>query len=303
MCSTRVQMWAAALLLSVGCASVPAPIVRVGDDDPGARILGLVSCGSRDGDVRLDPAKPLVLFVPGHGDSGERYAGLAYQFELEGKQAACFVYDDRASLDESAARLVAALEQIQTRLDPGRITVLGHSLGGLVARRALVADRPSPLRPNGFTYTLVTVATPFGGIRSAADCGRTWLHLLTLGTSAAVCGLVAGGTWQELPPSSEFMRHPGTLLPEVTEELGVVTEERGACRRRTVLGDCDEPDTVFTLGEQRNATVEADPRWIRVQVAAGHAEIVGDPGTPPVKLIAILQERGILQPPLRTAQP
>jgi pimeloyl-ACP methyl ester carboxylesterase len=286
---------AAVVILSGGCASTPAPLVHVGRDDPGAPIPGLVVCGADAAELQLDPARPLVLFVPGRGDSGERYAALSYHFEIEGKQTACFAYDDRASLEESAGGLARALAALQARLPPGRITVIGHSLGGLVARRALVAERERRLDPGAFTYTLVTVAAPFGGIRSAADCGRTWLHLLTLGASAAVCGLVAGHTWQEIPPNSDFMRRPGTLLPAVTEVIGVLTLERGACRRRSLRGGCDEPDAVFSLGEQRNPIVEADPRWSRVQVVAGHVEIVGDPGTPPTKLIAILQERGILQ--------
>jgi len=290
-------VWSAVVLLSGGCAATPAPLVHVGRDDAGAPIPGLVVCGADGAEVQLDPALPLVLFVPGRADSGERYAALSYHFEVEGKQTACFAYDGRGSLEESAGRLAQALGALQARLPPGRITIIGHSLGGLVARRALVAERERRLEAGPFTYTLVTVATPFGGIRSAADCGRTWLHLLTLGASAAVCGLVAGQTWQEIPPNSDFMRRPGTLLPAVTEAIAVVTLERGACRRRGLRGGCDEPDAVFSLSEQRNPTVEADPRWIRVQIAAGHVEIVGDPGTPPTKLISILKERGILQAP------
>lgn len=300
----RRAAWAAVVLLSGGCATAPAPLVHVGRDDPGAPIPGLVVCGADGAEVQLDPAQPLVLFVPGRADSGERYAALSYRFEVEGKQTACFAYDGRDSLEESAGRLAQVLGALQARLPPGRITVVGHSLGGLVARRALVVERARRLDPGPFTYTLVTVATPFGGIRSAADCGRTWLHLLTLGASAAVCGLVAGQTWQEIPPNSDFMRKPGTLLPAVTEAIAVVTLERGACRRQGLRGGCDEPDAVFSLGEQRNPAVEADPRWTRVQVAAGHVEIVGDPGTPPTKLISILQERGILQPePLQPPAP
>lgn len=290
-------VWVAAVFLSGGCASIPAPLVHVGKDDPGAPIPGLVVCGASAAELQLDPARPLVLFVPGRADSGERYAALSYHFEVEGKQTACFAYDHRDSLEDSATRLSEVLGALQERLPAGRITIIAHSLGGLVARRALVADRERRLEPGGFTYTLVTVATPFGGIRSAADCGRNWLHLLTLGASAAVCGLVAGQTWQEIPPNSDFMRRPGTLLPAVTESIGVVTLERGACRRRSFRHGCDEPDVTFSLGEQRNAVVEADPRYTRVQIAAGHLEIVGDPGTPPTKLIRILQERGVLEPP------
>jgi pimeloyl-ACP methyl ester carboxylesterase len=293
----RRAVWAAVLLFSGGCATAPAPLVHVGPDDPGAPIPGLVVCGARGAELQLDPARPLVIFVPGRADSGERYAALSYHFEVEGKQTACFAYDDRGSLEESASRLTQVLAALQRRLPPGRITIIGHSLGGLVARRALTTERARGLESGAFTYSLVTVATPFGGIRSVADCGRTWLHLLTLGVSAAVCGLVAGETWQETPPSSSFVRKPGTLIPAVTEAIAVVTLERGACRRRSLRGGCDESDAVFSLTEQRNLAVEADPRWSRVQITAGHVEIVGHPGTPPTKLIAILQDRGILAAP------
>lgn len=291
--------------LSVGCRSVPASMVRVGAQDPGGRIRGLTACEGEASDLALDPGRPLVLFVPGRGDPGDRYAELAWRFARQGAQVTCFEYDDRESLDVSSAGLIQALEQLEARLPPGRITLIGHSQGGLVARRALIAERPDRLRTApGFSYTLVAVAAPFAGVRSAADCGRTWLHVLTLGASALVCSMIAGDAWRELPPGSPFMRAPGTLLPEVSEAIGVVTQERGACRRRTVAGDCDESDKVFSAGEQRNRLVEADPRWTRVEVAAGHEEIVGYVGSPPLKLLSVLEARGVLQPlPDRVARP
>jgi len=42
--------------------------------------------------------------------------------------------------------------------------------------------------------------------------------------------------------------------------------------------------------------VEADPRLKRVQVNAGHVEIVGDKRAVPRKLISILQDQGVLRP-------
>lgn len=286
-------------LLVAGCRSMAAPEVQLGAGEPGdaAAIPGLTACGSSPAALALDPGRPLVLFVPGKGDRGGRYAELAWRFERVGAQTACFTYDDRASLEVSSAQLIRALEAVEARLRPGRITLVAHSQGGLVARRALVAERQDRVETvAGFTYTLVTAATPFGGVKSARDCGRLWLHILTLGTSAAVCNLVAGDAWQELPPNSRFIRHPGTLVPEVTEAIAVVTQERGICRRRTPGGGCDESDTVFSMGEQRNAAIEADPRWVRVEVAAGHDEIVGDLGTPPLKLIGVLEAQGLLAP-------
>jgi hypothetical protein len=50
------------------------------------------------------------------------------------------------------------------------------------------------------------------------------------------------------------------------------------------------------LQEQRNAAIDRDPRARVEEVAAGHIEIVGDQRVAPVKLIAILQRNGILNP-------
>ncbi len=306
MASVRWARWTLwVILLCAGCASIPVSLVRTGEGDPGVPVRGLVACGeSEDAPLLLDPARPLVLFVPGRGDPGTRYREIASRFELQGEQVVCFVYDQRQSLEESSARLIRALEELESRLPPSRIVVVGHGTGGLLARRALIRERKGALHTGaGYSYTLVTVAAPFAGIRSSADCGRRWLQVFTLGASALVCDIVAGETWKELPPGSPFVTHPGTLLPEVLESIQVITDEHGACRRRAVDGSCLVPDSVFSLGEQRNPAIESDPRLHVIQVAAGHAEIVGEVGVPPAKLIAVLEKEGLLNPSMRVAMP
>src|SRR5512142_382216 len=199
------KWWVMWVLLSGGCAStVPVSMVRTSDAASGVPVPGLITCGAEgDGQLELDPARPLVLVVPGRGDTGMRYRELSWRFEQQGQQVACFDYDDRESLDQSSGRLIRAIAKLKTMLPPSRIVLLGHSQGGLIARRALIGERKDALRGgDGFRYALITVAAPFGGIRSSADCGRTWLHILTLGVSAAVCNLVAGEAWQEFPPGS-----------------------------------------------------------------------------------------------------
>jgi hypothetical protein len=59
---------------------------------------------------------------------------------------------------------------------------------------------------------------------------------------------------------------------------------------------CVETDDIFSLSEQRSVPVEADSRVTRVEVNAGHVEIVGDKHVAPVKLIEILQQQGIVRP-------
>ena len=84
------------------------------------------------------------------------------------------------------------------------------------------------------------------------------------------------------------------LAPRVIDHLKIDTDERDTCRR-TEGGRCVEDDDVFSLAEQRNARVEADARVRRVEVSAGHVEIVGDKRVAPRKLITILQDQGVLR--------
>ena len=101
-----------------------------------------------------------------------------------------------------------------------------------------------------------------------------------------------------------LMVQPGTLLPAVTEYVKVVTDERGTCRRTDAAGRCVEDDYVFSTDEQYYHVVDTDERVVPFEVQAGHVEIVGTEGLVPTKLIALLQERGILActPPERRAE-
>lgn len=55
-------------------------------------------------------------------------------------------------------------------------------------------------------------------------------------------------------------------------------------------------DFIFAMAEQHNPLVETGSRSQRVEVRAGHVEIVGDKRLAPTKLIRILQEQGVLRP-------
>jgi hypothetical protein len=88
--------------------------------------------------------------------------------------------------------------------------------------------------------------------------------------------------------SQHSFREPGALVPQVSRFLKIDTDERGTCRREE-SGHCAKADEVFSLAEQRNSTVESDARAQRVEIHAGHVEIVGDKRVAPTKLIAIQQ--------------
>jgi pimeloyl-ACP methyl ester carboxylesterase len=259
------------------------------------KIPGLTPCTDNpDHSLHLDTTQPVYVLVHGCFGSSGQFRGLAQVLAFHGQQTVCFTYDDRAKLTDSATELRRAVDLLAEQTRAPQITIVGHSQGALIAHKSLTdlklaaPNRHADLR-------LVTISGPFDGIAVAETCGKTWLYPLTLGLLPLSCYAVTGAKWADITFSSPFIREPGTLVPQVSNFLKIDTDERGACRRMEDTR-CVEEDEVFSLAEQRNSLVEADRRALRVQVSAGHVEIVGDKRVAPTKLIAILQEQGVIRP-------
>jgi hypothetical protein len=172
--------------------------------------------------------------------------------------------------------------------------VIGHSQGGLVARRAFsreLDDAPTLASE----YSLVTISSPFAGIHAAHHCSLGWLHVISFGITAAICRGIAGRNWTEIHHKAEPVENPGELVPVVASYLQIRTDERGSCRVTRDDGSCAEDDFVFSLEEQRNPkTLTASVSEREVQ--AGHVAIVGQPGTVPEQLIGLLRAEGVMNP-------
>lgn len=242
----------------------------------------------------LDPDSPIVVLVHGCNDSAGRFTALAEVFEAHGQQAICFTYESRDTIELGARRLAAALAQLESRAPAQPISVIGHSQGGLVARRAL-SDALDDAPPLTTDYQLVTVSSPFAGIHAARHCGLNWLHGISLGITAAICRGVAGRNWTEIHDRSEPVESPGALLPVVRHYIQIRTDERGSCRHARDDGTCTQDDFVFSLAEQRNPRTHA-ASFRELEVEAGHVAIVGRPGTVPEQLIGLLQGEGVMNP-------
>ena len=195
----------------------------------------------------------------------------------------------------SSRQLSSALEQLAQSLDNKAVTLIGHSQGALIARKAMISDRPDTTIDSELQLRLVTVSGPFAGIASANSCVDPLMRALTLGLVGPMCRIITGDKWSEITHTSDFIRQPGILHPQVRDYLQIVTDERGTCRR-SVNGECIETDDVFSLDEQRNPIIDGHPITRIVEVKAGHVEIVGDSQVAPAKLIAILQQNGIMNP-------
>jgi len=294
-----------ALLIAValgGCATAHRPAGTEAPDPgrlPSAQravsVAGLRPCSDgADGTLQIDPSQPVNILVHGCNGSTGKFRSLAEVLAFHGQQSACFTYDDRVSLMVSSGQLAQAVASLAQHLETPRVTVIGHSLGGLVARKALVADRADPLPDRPVDVRLVTVSAPFSGIAAARGCAVPVLRVATLGVNDLICWLISGDSWYEITYASDFIRKPGGLAPQVRGHLKVITDERGTCRRRGEYGQCVESDYIFSLEEQRYPAVANAPGTTDVVVPAGHVEIVGEDGVIPRKLISVFQREGVV---------
>jgi len=260
-------------------------------------IPGLSPCTDNpDRTLHLNSAQPVTVLVHGCYGSAGLFRALGQVLAFHGQQAVCFNYDYRDSLMTSSSELIASLDALARGMQNKRITVIGHSQGGLIARKALVGERPDALKNTDADLRLVTVSAPLAGIASAQTCGSSQARNWSLGLIPVLCRIVSGEKWYEITSSSDFIGRPGHLVGQVGEYLKVVTDERGACREYDKDGACKEDDFVFSLAEQRIPAIDEGGRVRNIEVKAGHVEIVGDRRVVPGKLIAVLQQNGILNP-------
>ncbi len=281
----------------IGCASVKQAVV---ENDRGDSLATDCLDGCDDfmqQTLWLETGKEVFILVHGCKASSGSFLILKDVFKSRGQQAICFSYNYRDSIEECADQLVAAIDSVNSLIRPPRITVVAHSQGGLVARRALIDRRPDNRVLIGAApkIRLVTISSPFNGIKASSHCGITALHVVSGGATVLICQAIAGSTWSEINPSSEFINNPGKLSDLVVEHLKINTDERDICRSVDSEGNCRESDFVFALDEQYAERVDGDGRVHNVELKAGHAQVVGRPGKPPFTLIETLEKNDVLQ--------
>lgn len=265
------------------------------EPDIAVQLSSLSNCTHAESDeLRLNSHEPVTIIVHGCFSSAGRFRSLADVFAFHGQQTVCFNYDDRDSLVSTSQQLVTAIEELSAFLQAPNITVIGHSQGGLVARHALIDERDGRLAVDDIEIDLATISSPFGGIRASAHCGSKALAWLSLGLVKPICYIVTGRKYREIPANSDFIVRPGQLVASVNRHVKIVTDEVGTCRVYDEHGTCTKDDFVFSVEEQNQQIVDAQPDLLPLLVKAGHVEIVGDGNTAPEKLIGILQQQGIL---------
>jgi pimeloyl-ACP methyl ester carboxylesterase len=113
-----------------------------------------------------DENKEPIFLVHGINSSPRDWQHLATSIDLEHFQLVLFHYPSGLPLNNSAYMLSVGIRDLQLRHAPQRLHIFAHSMGGLVARRAvqLLSDN------DGQRLCLfVTLSTPWSGHPSAAS--------------------------------------------------------------------------------------------------------------------------------------
>lgn len=127
-----------------------------------------------------------VLFVYGMGGHPQQLRPWMERLDRSRYQAWFVHYATGLPLEIVAEWLSRGLDELHARHDLTRLCVVAHSMGGLVARAAL--GRPGD---GAYVGGLTTVATPYGGVPSAAF-GVWWSP-------------ASAPAWHDLTPESSFL--------------------------------------------------------------------------------------------------
>lgn len=109
----------------------------------------------------------VIVLVHGLDEPGDIWNTLAPTLAREGFHALRFDYRDDGAISTASSDLIHALEDLKLR-GVQRVTLIGHSMGGLVALDSLTrADGYASALDGGLSLPnitgLITIATPFDG--------------------------------------------------------------------------------------------------------------------------------------------
>jgi hypothetical protein len=155
-----------------------------------------------------DPARVPVLFVHGIAGSPQQFAALMAGLDRERFQAWFYFYPSGFPLSHLARHLATLLKRLQVQHDAGELAIVAHSMGGLVARGAILGYFEETHRDD--VRLFVTLSTPWGGEPRAEGSDRAPIELppafLDMRPSSDYLRWLfhADGAARRLPPGAEF---------------------------------------------------------------------------------------------------
>jgi pimeloyl-ACP methyl ester carboxylesterase len=127
---------------------------------------------ARGGIFFLEPPvarRTAVLFIHGINGSPRDFRFLIAHLDRSRFQPCVFFYASGASLSQSGRDLAEAIGEVRRHYDIESLVIVGHSIGGLIARD-LVLNQSSHVGVD--IPVLITMSSPWGGVPSAGIGAR-----------------------------------------------------------------------------------------------------------------------------------
>lgn len=198
---------------------------------------------------QYDRERTPVLFVHGMSGYPREFTQLIACLDQTRYQAWVAQYPSGLRLASTATGLHRVLAAMHLRLGFKELHIVGHSMGGLIARRVLTEHAARSAEP--FITAFTTLASPLGGIVSAER--------------GVELSPVIVPAWRDLTPQSEFVR---TLyarpLPNGTDYTLLFSYLQ------------DGSDGVVRIGSQLRAEAQSEATRMR-GLPLGHADILSSP--------------------------
>jgi pimeloyl-ACP methyl ester carboxylesterase len=207
---------------------------------------------------RYESGKIPVVFVHGMGGTPREFASLIGGLDRRRFQPWVYYYPSGIRLEAVSAHLAQTIQALQARHGFPQLVIVAHSMGGLVARRAILR-RAEAAGDHGVTL-FVSIASPWNG-DERADFG--------------VLAPTPVWSWYDLVPGSEFLTRlfyaaaPGVRrrLPPGTAYHLVFTVVPGG-----------SSDGRVSLDSQLRAEAEAEAAQVH-GLPHTHAGVLRDPDT------------------------
>jgi pimeloyl-ACP methyl ester carboxylesterase len=180
-----------------------------------------------------DPKRTPVLFVHGYEGSPRDFSYLIAKLDTTRFQAWVYNYPSGLRLGLLAGNLEASLDELRVRYRFDCVSIVAHSMGGLVARgfllRNAVAAQPQcvPL--------FVSISTPWQG-NWAAAIGARWAPDMV-------------STWRDIAPGSSYLRSLfAAPFPDNTRYCLVYTSDDRTITVASQLGLPARQDAAQVIG-------------------------------------------------------
>ena len=208
-----------------------------------------------------DPERIPILFVHGAKGFPENFSAIIQNLDHDKFQAWVAYYPSGASLELLGKHLKQSLLELNLQYGFDEIILVAHSMGGLVTRRALIADESDEGKHSFNVPLFVSIATPWNGHASAKD-----------GVTKAPAVVPS---WFEMVPDNPFIKnlfsHP---LPEKTRFIMFFSFDND----KLISFESDHTDGAVTLATQLHIPAQDDAERI-IGIDSTHVGILSDPVT------------------------